>query len=195
MEKKDYSQDIEIMKRVNTGDRTAKHEVVVRLLKRIRNMVGYLTAYNDESEDLVQEGLIEVLKSAHNYRGESSIETWSDKIVIRLVMHNLRLLKNKNITEKNIEQHFNNIDLGNQIESEVDLYRFRKRIRVHLNKLNPHQRITVLLRLMHGYSVQEIAEITNSSTGTVKDRLFTGREKLKEYILKDPLLKDVIEDF
>jgi len=49
--------------------------------------------------------------------------------------------------------------------------------------------VVVALSLLHDHSLAEIAEITGAPLNTVRDRLQTGRRKLRRYILNDPELR------
>jgi RNA polymerase sigma-70 factor (ECF subfamily) len=59
-----------------------------------------------------------------------------------------------------------------------------------LSCLSEAQRGVVVLRLVHGYSIAEIAEMTGVPVNTVRDRLRVGRKRLRGRIARDPLLKD-----
>jgi RNA polymerase sigma-70 factor (ECF subfamily) len=56
------------------------------------------------------------------------------------------------------------------------------RIKEALAQLSPEHRMVVLLREVEGLSYEEIAEATESQTGTVMSRLFYARKKLQELL-------------
>lgn len=49
-----------------------------------------------------------------------------------------------------------------------------------LNELPPPQRAALLLHFLEGFSIDEIAEITGSQPGTVKSRLFYGKQAIRK---------------
>ena len=51
-----------------------------------------------------------------------------------------------------------------------------------LNRLPIELRSTLELAYRMGYSMEEIAAITDSPVGTVKARMFHAREKLRQYL-------------
>ena len=51
-----------------------------------------------------------------------------------------------------------------------------------LNCLTVEHRLTLQLAYTMGYSLEEIAAITDSPVGTVKARMFHARRKLREYL-------------
>ena len=51
-----------------------------------------------------------------------------------------------------------------------------------LSTLPPKERSAITLYYLSGYSIKEIAAITESSEDAVKKQMFRGREKLKSLI-------------
>ena len=51
-----------------------------------------------------------------------------------------------------------------------------------LNQLPPPQRSVLLLHFVEGFSVEQIAEITEAAAGTVKSRLYYGKKALRKLI-------------
>ena len=52
-------------------------------------------------------------------------------------------------------------------------------IEAALGEINPHYRAALVLRELEGLSYDEIAEILETSLGTVKSRILRGREALR----------------
>ena len=50
-----------------------------------------------------------------------------------------------------------------------------------LATLEPVQREAIVLFELHGYSIEEIAEIQRASVASVKSRLVRGRERLRKF--------------
>ena len=67
-----------------------------------------------------------------------------------------------------------------------------RRVGVLLAGLKPKHRDALSLRLSLGYSVAEIAEITDTPFNTVRNRLRRGRKLLAGRIERDPLLAEWI---
>ncbi|NLM38368.1 MAG: sigma-70 family RNA polymerase sigma factor [Firmicutes bacterium] len=63
-------QDLELLKRIKTGqDRFAKEELVTKYLPMVKHIVKRKYQPGYEFEDLIQEGLISLLKAIDNYNG------------------------------------------------------------------------------------------------------------------------------
>ena len=71
--------------------------------------------------------------------------------------------------------------------------RRRAPIQAGLVTLPEDQRIAVVLSDVHGYPYEEIAEIMNSSLGTVKSRISRGRARLRDYLRSQGELPSGVE--
>src|SRR5438105_14399381 len=67
------------------GDRRAAESLLAEILPRVRNLVRYLMR-GDDIDDVVQEGLIAILKGLPTYRGEGAFTSWADRIVARVAI-------------------------------------------------------------------------------------------------------------
>lgn len=80
------------------GEPEAQHWLVKRLLPRMRTTVTYLAHQSPDAEDMVQRALVEILRSAPTFRGESSIETWAERIAVRVTFRALKRLRRSSAT-------------------------------------------------------------------------------------------------
>ena len=158
------------MEDVARGDRRAREELVRRLMPRAQRLCQALLRNAADAKDACQTALLQVLGSAHAYRGESSIEYWSDRIVTRTA---LRWIASERRKRQPTLPNEPGIDGAAQP---------RILLRECLNRLSEPQRTTLVLRACFEYSVDEIATLTNCSRNTVKDRLTRARHVLRELI-------------
>ncbi len=188
--RQDLKSDVELTHRVANGDAHAKRQLVDRLLDRVALTVRYLAASDSDMDDYVQLSIIEILQSVGSYRGESTLEVWADRISVRTVM--------RQIKKRRWRQGFVTLDTAEQgrveasFENEVNRKRVFSRLLEVMGTLTKERRLVVTLRLVLGHSIQEIAEMTQTSHHTVRDRLYVGRRQLRGKILRDPLLKEQI---
>jgi RNA polymerase sigma-70 factor (ECF subfamily) len=191
-EKKDMEQpkilllddDFSLIKRFIDGDESVFSELVKRHKEKVRNII-YLTLSNNEMvDDIAQEVFITVYRNLKNFRFESQFTTWLYRITINKCKDYLR---KKNIRKiflplQEEEPVFENINEDSDIKQIV-----RDAVAALPDKL----RIPIVLKDLEGFSYQEIAESMQCEIGTVKSRIFRGREALKK-ILK-PLEKELME--
>jgi RNA polymerase sigma-70 factor (ECF subfamily) len=166
--------DIELMAQVARGDAAAQRTLVRRLLRRIERVCRALLRNRYDADDAVQLSVLEILKSAGNYRGESSLERWVDRITARTA---LRAVASERRAHRPPIDEEERIAPANAEHSLL--------ARQYLDRLSDRQRSVLILRHGLEYSVDEIAEIAGISPNTVKDRLLRGRSALRRFFRHD----------
>lgn len=163
--------DLALMEAVARGDGPAREQLVRRLMPRAQRLCQALLRNGADAKDACQTALLQVLRSAPTYRGECSIEYWSDRIVTRTALRWIASERRKRQTSPPNEP---GVD-GGAAQPRVLL-------RECLNRLSEPQRTTLILRACFEYSVDEIATLTNCSRNTVKDRLTRARQMLRALV-------------
>lgn len=72
--------------------------------------------------------------------------------------------------------------ISNPSGETIDKVAFRKLLRTEIHKLDHHHKVVFILRHLERFSLEEIAEITESNVGTVKSRLFYATKALSKQI-------------
>jgi RNA polymerase sigma-70 factor, ECF subfamily len=188
-----YVAEVALARAAGEGDPRANRDLAERLLNRIRATVYYLAAGDRDADDLVQMALVAILRSARTYRGDSSLERWGDRIAVRTA---LRELKRRRWRERIVALDGETVREGRvSVDHDISRRLLRERLALLLGRLSVDRRTAVTLHWMHGYSVQEIADLTSAPVNTVRDRLRTGKKKLKSLLEKDPALRDWARSF
>jgi RNA polymerase sigma-70 factor (ECF subfamily) len=135
----------------------------------------------DEAEDVVQEAFIRVWKHIDEFKGEHRFTTWLYAIVSNLCLDRLRRRKRTRRIFARYEQnpeieHLADIPVTDEVHSNNDLVRI---IRVLAERLSPKQRLVFALRDLQECSVEETAEITGMSAGSVKSNLCHARRHIR----------------
>jgi len=180
--------DQRLAQQAGAGDRSALRRVADRLLDRVRTTVRYVSADDRDQDDWVQLAMIEILRYIGSYHGGGSLESWADRITIRTALRHLKQRRKRErtlVVDSDARQRLPD-NLG-EMEQRLVL---RRHLARHFDKLSPERRVAVTLRLVHGYAVDEIAELTGAPRNTVRDRLAQGRKQLRQKISNDPVLRD-----
>ena len=188
-----FESDTDLAAAAADGDGNARRVLVDRLLDRVGITVRCLAAGDPDADDYVQDVFIEILNSIGNFKREGSLERWAERVAVRVTM---RRLKKRVFRAKIVSQ---DSDCEGQIEGPSDdltLTRDRvwRRIIAALETINPERRLVVVLRLVLGCSINEIAAQTAMKPNTVRDRLKVGRAQLREAFFDDPVLAVLAED-
>lgn len=177
--------DFSLIKNFIDGDESAFSELVKRHKEKVRNII-YLTLSNtDAIDDIAQEVFITVFKNLKSFRFESQFTTWLYRITINKCKDYLRKTKIRKIfLPLNDDEEYNVLS---SINENTDI---KQIVRNAIASLPDKLRIPIMLKDLEGFSYQEIADTMNCEIGTIKSRIFRGRETLKN-ILK-PIEKELM---
>jgi RNA polymerase sigma-70 factor (ECF subfamily) len=178
----DRSEDIRMMMQAAAGRSDAQRQVVERLLARARRVCRRLLGDEADSEDAAQQSLVEVLRASGQYRGDSSLERWADRIVARTAMRQAKeRTRQRGVRASDVEPDAFAARGGDRWATE----QAPRSAAAYLQRLPEDMRAALVLRYVLDYSVDEIAEATEVSRNTVKDRLLRGRRAMRQYIRRD----------
>lgn len=163
--------DLRLMEAVARGERSAREELVRRLMPRAQRLCQALLRNASDAKDACQTALLQILRSAPTYRGECSVEYWADRIVTRTALRWMAAERRKRHPV-----------LPNEAGVDGGSAQPRVLLRECLTRLSEPQRTTLVLRACFEYSVDEIAALTNCSRNTVKDRLTRARQMLRALV-------------
>jgi RNA polymerase sigma-70 factor (ECF subfamily) len=170
------------------GDRDARRLMAERLLDRVRTTVRYISADDRDQDDWVQIAMIEILRSARTFQASGSLESWADRIAVRSAMRHLkRRRKKERVVELDADPRYEPVINPSEGHTRMAV---RRQVARLLGTISGDRRTCVVLRLVYGYSIDEIAKMTGAPRNTVRDRLKRGRKQLKEKVRRDALLKE-----
>jgi len=184
----EFDSDYELTQAAAQGDRSARRLMAERLLDRVRTTVRYISADDRDQDDWVQIAMIEILRSARTFQGSGSLESWSDRIAVRSAMRHLKRRRKKESVVELQEDPRHEPEV-NPSEGHTRMA-IRRQVARLLGTISGDRRTCVVLRLVYGYSIDEIAEMTAAPRNTVRDRLKRGRKQLKDKVRRDALLKE-----
>ena len=180
-----FDDDYSIIRRFIDGDKSAFQVLVKRHKEKVRNIV-YLTMNNSALvDDIAQEVFITVYRNLKNFRFESQFTTWLYRITVNRCKDYLRRM--------NVRKIFSPLDESYEVSeysTPAENNDISKIVMDAIAKLPVKLRMPLTLKDIEGFSYQEISETLNCEMGTVKSRIFRGREKLKEIL--QPLEKELL---
>lgn len=126
---------------------------------------------NEDAEDISQEAFLKLYKSNESFRTSENVKAWLIRVTINLSKNLLKTFWRQKRSELNRE-------IPVQSEKEEVLLGI-------ISRLKPKYSVVLHLYYYERYSVKEIAEICNISSGTVRTQLVRARSQLKEMLLKE----------
>ncbi|UOF90705.1 sigma-70 family RNA polymerase sigma factor [Fodinisporobacter ferrooxydans] len=162
--------------------RSAKHgskEAFALLVQNYKQYV-YRTAYGilqsrTDAEDVVQEAFIKAYLSLAQLQEERSFPSWITTITTRLAIDLIK--KRQRASPVTWDDSWLQIQ-----DPKHDISHTELRLSVHhaLAELNEDHRAILILREIHGFDYQEIANILQIPIGTVRSRLHSARMQLRK---------------
>ena len=178
--------DLGLVKRVKAGDYQAFDLLVLKYQSRLISTAFKYVKDIQIAEDITQESLIKSFKSIHSFREDSSFYTWVYRITVNTAKNFLiskkrkdELLQTDLSEEGSIDIETVNTDSPDEIFDASEL----QGIITHtLNQLGEETKTALTLREFEGLSYEQIAEVVNCPVGTVRSRIFRGREVIDDAI-------------
>lgn len=171
------------------NDFKALEELIKRVQKDVFLTFTYLCRSEENIFDLTQEALIRIAKNISSLQTPKNLKSWINQIVTHIFYDEIRK-KNRKPKEISIDECQSEAYSTNPIAKMADKKckpmekclseEFTKLVKSEIQKLPEQFKIAIILREIQGLSYNEIAKITEASTGTVKSRIARARTKLKD---------------
>lgn len=164
-----------------SGDNDAFAQLVQRHSADAFRTVFMVLRDRNEVEDVVQEAFLICYRKLKSFRMESSFKTWLYRIVVNQCYDRMRKLNRENAAFNKLSINFGagNGDMA-EIENRIDF----KEI---ISSLSPEHRLVLTLFYGMDFGVQKVAETLGIPVGTVKSRLNSARNLLKDRLSASPL--------
>ena len=180
--------DLSLVRRAKKGDYAAFDLLVLKYQSRIIATVFRYVKEKQLAEDISQEAFIKSFKSIDSFREESSFYTWVYRIAVNTAKNYLVSSKRKGevlMSDMFQEETFypEKLDVDSP-QDLLDANELRDLIFETLSSLGEETRTALSLREFDGLSYEQIAEIVQCPVGTVRSRIFRGREMIEEIISK-----------
>ena len=168
--------DRQIVKRIGAGDRQALAELYGRYQRPLFHYLLQLTPDYGLAEELLQDTLVAVWKSAHSFEDRSSVLTWLFGIARRQAHNTLRQRKIAFVDVAALEGMATN-------EPEPEAFTLASvahdELLAAFKELAPVHREVLVLILVQDLSYEETATILSVPVGTIKSRLSNAKKCLR----------------
>ncbi|MEM7087062.1 MAG: sigma-70 family RNA polymerase sigma factor [Bacteroidota bacterium] len=131
------------------------------------------------AKDIVQDSWSVILKRLNTLKDPYSFGSWATRIVVRKSIDWLRKQK----TERNqLKSYHESTTISRMDVDDVTPHDQHTLLRKAIMDLSEEQQLVLHMFYLHEQSLQEISALLGIPKGTVKSRLFTAREKLKQLL-------------
>ena len=162
-----------------SGRREAFDIIVERHRRAVYQLCYRFVGNHEDASDLSQEVFIRAFRGLDRFRGDSSLGTWLYRIAVNVSLNKVSA-KQPQTEPIDARPHID----SRAVDPSSELLRGERaaQVRAAIACLPKKQRATVILRIYHELSHEEIAGILGSSVGAVKTNFFHALAKLRNLL-------------
>ncbi|MGI9236454.1 MAG: RNA polymerase sigma factor [Woeseiaceae bacterium] len=175
--------DTELLNEIAAGNKAAFEAFYRRYYRRVSQFVYRLTPDRQLGEEIVDDTMLVVWRSAGKFAGRSKVSTWVLGIAYRRAMKALdREKKHRSADhDETILEMQPDGDAARDPLAMAAANTIQRQLGVFVDKLHINQQVALHLTAL-GHSYPEISVIVGCPANTVKTRVFKARHKLKGYL-------------
>src|SRR5213078_4289165 len=173
--------DRELVRRAQREDKEAFEELVRRHQHRVFAVAGGILRRREDVEDIAQQVFVKAYFSLKRFDQRAAFTTWLYKITVNECWDLLRkrkvrpLVYEADFSEEQTRRYQATKEQSDDAPDLVDRLDARDRVERLLGFLDERDRGMLVLKEVEGFAIEEIAEIFDLNTNTVKVRLFRAR--------------------
>ncbi len=184
--------DLELVRRVQRGERGAFDLLVLRYQHRVVKLVARLLRDPAEAEDVAQEAFVKAYRAIGSFRGDSAFYTWLYRIAVNTARNTMASRQRRpldyeaDLSESEQSAVESRMRHGDTPEAAALTDEIHHTVNRAVEELPEDLRTAIILREIEGLSYEEIAAAMDCPVGTVRSRIFRAREAIDRHL--KPLL-------
>ncbi|MBL7952370.1 MAG: RNA polymerase sigma factor [Flavobacteriales bacterium] len=181
--------DAALIKRCLEGDSAACSQLFKRYYGQLMPICMRYARSNDEAKDMMQDGFARIFAKLGTYSGKGHFIGWMKRVILNTAINHYRAA-----AEDRLNVRLDDITHGPALEADGSGELVTSALGVNellslVQELPPAYRMVFNLRVMEGWTHEEIAAELGISVGTSKSNLARARAKLMEQVVeRDPSL-------
>ena len=186
----------QLVAEIQQGDRIALGELLRQHYPRLFNVSLRMLGNRDDAAECVQESMLKAVQHFDSFDGRASVSTWVTRITMNQAISLLRRRKVRRSVS--LDQPVGGADTGeptalsNIIDDprepgpgeRVERGEMLAQLQEALDELDEPFRSILVLRDIEQIDYQQISEVLDVPTGTVKSRLFRARLALRQEMMR-----------
>jgi RNA polymerase sigma-70 factor, ECF subfamily len=167
--------DREAIEACQRGDREAFDRLVERYQRNVyRLCYRYVNNHHDAS-DMAQEVFLKAFRAIGRFRGDSAFSTWLYRIAVNTC---LNFRSARRLPSEPLEDDV--ADAARGVADRIEEDELSEQVREAVSRLPEKQRATLILKIYHDLTHEQVAAIMGSTVGTVKANLFHALGNLRK---------------
>ena len=181
--------DTLLIRQAQQGNTAAFEELVQQYDRAVLRLAIHLTGSQEDGQDIYQEAFLRAYINLPRFRFECSFYTWIYRIVTNLCLDHLRRKnsRGRDVTtmvspdgdEEEVLNRMPDHNPGASPERSLVGRELRRCILHALGRLSPRERMVFELKHYHGLKLRTVADLLNTTEGTIKNTLFRANHKLR----------------
>ena len=159
------------------GEREAFDRLVEKYQRDVYRLCYRYVNNHQDANDMAQDVFLKAYRALDRFRGDSSFSTWLYRIAVNTCL-NFRASRRPEGAE--LPESLADKTPGALDRLEHD--ERSRRVREAVTRLPEKQRATLILKIYHDLTHEEVASVLGSSVGTVKANLFHALGNLKKML-------------
>jgi len=176
-----------LIERAQKGDHEAFRALVERHQRRVFGVIAHLMRRPADVEDIAQQVFLKAYLALPRFDFRAAFSTWLYRIAVNESYDYLRRHRSQKAggtTEVELDDPGDwdrlEVEAGESGASIARRTEARELVTSLLSRLPEEDQVLISLRELEGFSIHEIAELTQMKENTVKVRLFRARRRLLE---------------
>lgn len=161
------------------GDPRAFEELLARYHRQVYNVALRMLRSIDDAQDVTQAVFLKAYENLGTYDSTHKFYSWIYRIAVN---ESINAVRRKRRDTDLLDDGHASPDPGPDIVAGAE--QLGAGIRAAMGELTPEYRAVIVLKYFLGCSYAEIAEILEVEEKTVKSRLFTARQRLKDLLVE-----------
>ena len=173
----DRADDRESILACQQGDLAAFDSLVERHQREIYRLCYRYVNNHEDAADLAQDTFVKAYRAIGRFRGDSAFSTWLYRIAVNTC---LNFRSARRMVQEELSEAL--ADPGKPVVQRMQERELSQQVREAVTKLPEKQRATLILKIYHDLTHEEVAGILGSSVGTVKANLFHAMGNLRKML-------------
>ena len=180
-------EDSELIPRVRRGDLAAFEALYDKYKGQVYRTALAITRDQGAAEDILQECFLRVYAHIDRVDVTRPLSPWIHRIVVNLSYNWVTKRRRWLPSLGEVIDQFVGDHLGSP-EHILERDELQRIVQEAIHSLSFAQRVVIILFYLNGFSLEEIAYILDCPVGTVKSRLYYGRQNLRSKLGADKRL-------
>lgn len=159
------------------GEREAFDRLVERYQRDVYRLCYRYVNNHQDANDMAQEAFLKAYRALSKFRGDSAFSTWLYRIAVNTC---LNFRSARRLPQEELSEHL--ADGATGVAERLQADERSARVRDAVARLPEKQRATLILKIYHDLTHEEVARVLGASVGTVKANLFHALGNLRKLL-------------